>query len=171
VLKELKQRCRGYQGQFYELVKPINPKYDIAIKVALKKCLKMLVVDSAEAAQTCSDFLKEKQLSLEVLVLSNVPQRHFTQGLTSKLNGVKGAIHMYEVIEVPRSEVLLEQAVRYFVGDKVFASDFAGATQLQQRGVHEIICADGTCFNRGMISGGTQQNIFKIQLGTSQIDK
>ena len=81
----------------------------------------MLVVDSAEAAQTCSDFLKEKQLSLEVLVLSNVPQRQFTQGLTSKLNGVKGAIHMYEVIEVPRSEVLLEQAVRYFVGDKVFA--------------------------------------------------
>ena len=37
---------------------------------------------------------------------------------------------MYEVIEVPRSEVLLEQAVRYFVGDKVYAPDFASATKL-----------------------------------------
>ena len=30
---------------------------------------------------------------------------------------------------------------------------------------------DGTCFSRGMISAGQHQNIFKLQLGTSQIDK
>jgi chromosome segregation ATPase len=46
ILKELKQRCRGFKGQLYELVKPISPQYDIAIKVALQKCLKMLVVDT-----------------------------------------------------------------------------------------------------------------------------
>ena len=34
-LKELKSRCRGYQGQFFELVKPINSRYDIAVKVSL----------------------------------------------------------------------------------------------------------------------------------------
>ena len=34
-LKELKSRCRGYLGQFFELVKPINNNYDIAVKVSL----------------------------------------------------------------------------------------------------------------------------------------
>lgn len=60
VLKELKGRCKGYLGQFYELIKPINSKYDIAVKVALKKCLRYLVVDSEEAAGICNEFLKRK---------------------------------------------------------------------------------------------------------------
>jgi chromosome segregation ATPase len=74
-LKELKIRCRGFMGQMFELVKPINQTYDIAVKVSLIKCLKMLVVDTPESAAICSDFLKEKQISMEVLVLSNVPDR------------------------------------------------------------------------------------------------
>jgi chromosome segregation ATPase len=35
ILTELRQRCRGYKGQLYELVKPINSSYDIAVKVSL----------------------------------------------------------------------------------------------------------------------------------------
>lgn len=50
LLKELKSRCRGYLGQFFELVKPINKKYDISVKVALSKCLKFLVVDTPQSA-------------------------------------------------------------------------------------------------------------------------
>ena len=60
MLKELKTRCRGYHGQFYELVKPINARYDIAVKVALSKCLKYLVVDSVESSKIVNEFLKEK---------------------------------------------------------------------------------------------------------------
>lgn len=75
ILSELRQRCRGYKGRFYELVKPINASFDIAVKVSLSKCLKMLVVDDTDSAQICSDFLKEKSISLDVLVLSNVPDR------------------------------------------------------------------------------------------------
>jgi chromosome segregation ATPase len=66
---------------------------------------------------------------------------------------------------------MLERAVRYFVGDKVVCKEFKQATELQKRGVKEIVTEDGTMFNRGMISGGSHQNIFKLQLGTSQIDK
>ena len=49
-LKELKGRCRGYYGQLYELVKPVQAQYDTAVKVALSKCLKFLVVNTAESA-------------------------------------------------------------------------------------------------------------------------
>lgn len=86
-LKELKSRCRGYLGQFFELVKPINNNYDIAVKVSLQKCLKFLVVDTEEAAANCNEFLKEKKLVKDVLVLSNVPDRQFSKGIHAKLSG------------------------------------------------------------------------------------
>ncbi len=108
----------------YELVKPINSSYDIAVKVSLKKCLKMLVVDDTDSAQICSDFLKEKSISLDVLVLSNVPDRQFSNGISNKIQSFKGASLIYDVIEVPRSEQALERAVRYFTGDKVFVKEF-----------------------------------------------
>lgn len=56
-------------------MKPINASYDIAVKVSLQKCLRMLVVDSTESATICSDFLKEKQITMDVIVLQNVPDR------------------------------------------------------------------------------------------------
>jgi chromosome segregation ATPase len=47
-------------GQLYELIHPIQPKYDLAVKVALARCLKYLVVDSEQSANICREFLKEK---------------------------------------------------------------------------------------------------------------
>lgn len=62
ILDELKKRQRGYLGQFYELIKPINKKYETAVKVSLKKCLRFLVVDTAETSKYVTEFLKEKGL-------------------------------------------------------------------------------------------------------------
>ena len=68
-LEELKKRCKGYLGQLFELIKPINATYDIAAKVALQKCLRFMVVDTPQSAQYCTEFLKEKGLFKDVLVL------------------------------------------------------------------------------------------------------
>lgn len=61
-LEELKRRCRGYLGQFFELVKPISRKYELACKVSLLPCLRYLVVDTAASAKYTAEFLKEKGL-------------------------------------------------------------------------------------------------------------
>jgi chromosome segregation ATPase len=89
-LKELKSRCRGYLGQFYELIKPINSTYDIAVKVAMQRCLRMLVVDSEEAAAICNEFLKEKDMAKDLLVLPNVPDKQYGKGMHAKLQGTQG---------------------------------------------------------------------------------
>ena len=73
ILEELKKRCKGYLGQFYELMKPINKKYDVAVKVSLTKCLKFLVVDTVQNSRYVTDFLKEKGLMKEILTLENLP--------------------------------------------------------------------------------------------------
>lgn len=69
VLEELKKRCKWYLGQLYELIKPMNAQYDIAVKVALGKQLKFLVVENEQGAEYCTEFLKEKGLFKDVLVL------------------------------------------------------------------------------------------------------
>ena len=74
MLQELKRRCKGYHGQLFELIKPINQKYDTAVRVALRKHLRYLVVDTVETSKYCTEFLKEKGLSKELMVLENVPQ-------------------------------------------------------------------------------------------------
>lgn len=62
ILDELKKRCRGYLGQFYELIKPMNKKYETAVKVSMKKCLRFLVVDTVASSKYVTEFLKEKQI-------------------------------------------------------------------------------------------------------------
>jgi chromosome segregation ATPase len=84
-LNELSSRCRGYLGRLHELVKPINDKYELAVKVALAKTLKYLVVDSENAAVTVKEFLEEKQILRDVLVLSNVPEKPFPKGIQNQL--------------------------------------------------------------------------------------
>jgi len=54
-------------------VKPINKKYDIPVKVALQKCLRYLVVDTKESSRYLNEFLKEKGIQRDVLVLENMP--------------------------------------------------------------------------------------------------
>ena len=75
ILDELKKRCNGYLGQFYQLIKPINHKYDISVKVSLLKQLKFLVVDTVASFQYVIQFLKEKEIQKDVLVLENIPQK------------------------------------------------------------------------------------------------
>ena len=65
---------------------------------------------------------------------------------------------------------MLDKAIRFFVGDKVCVPDFKAATALQKAGVKDIVTLEGTQFKQGMISGGQQNNIFKLSLGTSQLD-
>ncbi len=72
---------------------------------------------------------------------------------------------VYEVVEISRKHQLLDQALRYFLGDKVVCKDFDTAVKLQKRGVRDIVTHDGTEFKQGMISGGQHTNIFKLNLG------
>ena len=82
----------------------------------MQKCLRMLVVDSEEAAAVCNEFLKEKNMSKDLLVLPNVPERQISKGIQAKLQGTKGQL-IYDVVEVSRQNNMLDRAVRYFCAE------------------------------------------------------
>ena len=52
-----------------------NVDVDVAVKVALSKSLRYLVVDNGESAKIVNEFLLEKQVSKDVLILENLPDR------------------------------------------------------------------------------------------------
>lgn len=125
ILDELKKRCRGYLGQFYELVKPINRRYDLAVKVALGKCLKYLVVDTAATSRYLIDFLKEKGLQRDVLVLENFPsENREVQRIPAQRLKESGGEYIREVIETSRSNGQLQRAIDYFTSGRVVCKDF-----------------------------------------------
>ena len=45
----------------------------MAVKVSLTKCLRFLVVDTVATSKYVTEFLKDKGLQKDVLVLENVP--------------------------------------------------------------------------------------------------
>jgi chromosome segregation ATPase len=55
------------------LIKPINSKYDIPVKVALTKCLRYLVVDTVATSKYVTEYLKDKGIQKDVLVIENMP--------------------------------------------------------------------------------------------------
>ena len=116
-------------------MKPINSKYDLAVKVALSRSLRHLVVTSDEAAEICNEFLREKQISKDVLILANVPDRQLSSGIHAKIEDFGGsdkASLIYDVIEVSKVDSRIEKAVRFFCGDKVVTETFEHASMLQK---------------------------------------
>jgi chromosome segregation ATPase len=104
------------------LIKPINKKYETAIKVSLTKCLRFLVVDTAQTSKYVTEFLKEKGLQKDVLILENLPEgskRNKNQISQFKLKDLGGEF-LSDVIDISRrSNGLVEKAVDYFVSDKI----------------------------------------------------
>ena len=62
----------------------MNKKYELAIKVAMAKQLKLLVVDTAESSKYVTEFLKEKGLQKDVLILENVPMKSQAKNIISE---------------------------------------------------------------------------------------
>lgn len=101
-------------------------------------------------SEFCEEFLREKELVKELLILSNVPEIP----MLNRQNLPKDVHYLIDVVEVSRKFVNVERAIRFFMGDKIVCKDFDAAIALQNRGFKHIITLDGTQFRRGMISAG-----------------
>ena len=126
------------------------------MKVALGKCLKYLVVDTAATSRYLIDFLKEKGLQRDVLVLENFPaESKDAQRISMQSLKESGGEYIREVIETNRSNGQLQRAVDYFTSGRVVCKDFQTAMKLHRElGCKSIVTFDGTDFKPGMVSGG-----------------
>ncbi|CAI2368483.1 unnamed protein product [Moneuplotes crassus] len=175
-LEQLRKDEKGYYGFFYELVNPIQSKYQIAIKVALQSALRLLVVDTVETSKRVDQYLTEKGLYLECLILNRIPQENQFNNIHSKRRKLEGRGHMIvDVVDCDKNIEGLENALKYFCGDKVVCLENMGgctdALNLSQKGFKRVITLDGTSLSNGMFKGGHHSNIFDKDLGKPKHDK
>jgi len=160
------------KGFLYQLIKPVRKSLDLPVKVSLIKYLGYLVVDNNETAKHCSDYLKQNQLSQDVLILNNIPK--FELGHNARVNsGTYGSL-MIDLINISNIDGL-KNAIQYFLKDIVHCDNPKNVEKLREKGFYSIITNDGTFYKKGTISGGKYKNIdqytFDYQNCKISIDK
>ena len=160
------------KGFLYQLIKPVRKSLDLPVKVSLIKYLGYLVVDNNETAKHCSDYLKQNQLSQDVLILNNIPK--FELGHNARINSGNFGSLMIDLINISNIDGL-KNAIQYFLKDIIHCDNPKNVEKLREKGFYSIITNDGTFYKKGTISGGKYKNIdqynFDYQNCKSSIDK
>ena len=146
----------GIKGFLYELIKPIQQKYEIPVKVGLLKYLGYLVVDTNETAKLCSEYFKKKEISQDILVLENIPIKDTKSNIRSELMNLGNLL--VDFIDCSKINKL-QNALNYFLKDLVLCYDNSNIQKLKNLGFHFIINMEGTLLRKGTILGGTFKNL------------
>jgi structural maintenance of chromosome 1 len=138
-------------GFLYELVTPLQKRLELPVKVSLLKYLGFLVVENEETAKVCSEFLKSKEISSDVLVLENIPTKEIDESTRLKL-GHLGTL-VVDLIDCSKKKGL-KNAINYLLKDLVLCTDKKNIPLLKNQGFTSIIAMDGTLYKKGTIIGG-----------------
>lgn len=142
-------------GFLFELIKPLQKKFELPIKVSLLKYLDYLVVENYETSVKISEFLQNNELNADVLVLENIPTvKEIDQTKRIKL-GSEGNF-IYDLIESKKKSV--ENAIKFFLRDLILCNP-ENIHTLRQRGFRNFITEDGTVYRKHNITGGNYKNL------------
>ena len=142
-------------GFLFELIKPLQKKFELPIKVSLLRYLDYLVVENYETSVKVSEFLQNNEINCDVLVLENIPKvKEVDQ--TKRLKVGSEGNFIYDLIESKKKSV--ENAIKFFLKDLILCKP-ENISTLRERGFRKFITEDGTVYRRNNISGGNYKNL------------
>ena len=142
-------------GFLFELIKPLQKKFELSIKVSLLRYLDYLVVENYETSVKVSEFLQNNEINCDVLVLENIPKvKEVDQ--TKRLKVGNEGNFIYDLIESKKKSV--ENAIKFFLKDLILCKP-ENIAVLRQRGFRKFITEDGTVYRKNNISGGNYKNL------------
>jgi structural maintenance of chromosome 1 len=142
-------------GFLFELIKPLQKKFELSIKVSLLRYLDYLVVENYETSVKVSEFLQNNEINCDVLVLENIPKvKEVDQ--TKRLKVGSEGNFIYDLIESKKKSV--ENAIKFFLKDLILCKP-ENIPVLRSRGFRKFITEDGTVYRRNYISGGNYKNL------------
>ena len=142
-------------GFLFELIKPLQKKFELSIKVSLLRYLDYLVVENYETSVKVSEFLQNNEINCDVLVLENIPKvKEVDQ--TKRLKVGSEGNFIYDLIESKKKSV--ENAIKFFLKDLILCKP-ENIPILRQRGFRKFITEDGTVYRKNYISGGNYKNL------------
>ena len=142
-------------GFLFELIKPLQKKFELPIKVSLLRYLDYLVVENYETSVKVSEFLQNNEINCDVLVLENIPNvKEVDQ--TKRLKVGSEGNFIYDLIESKKKSV--ENAIKFFLKDLILCKP-ENISILRERGFRKFITEDGTVYRKNNISGGNYKNL------------
>ena len=142
-------------GFLFELIKPLQKKFELPIKVSLLRYLDYLVVENYETSVKISEFLQNNEINCDVLVLENIPKvKEVDQ--TKRLKVGSEGNFIYDLIESKKKSV--ENAIKFFLKDLILCKQ-ENISILRERGFRKFITEDGTVYRKNNISGGNYKNL------------
>ena len=142
-------------GFLFELIKPLQKKFELPIKVSLLRYLDYLIVENYETSVKVSEFLQNNEINCDVLVLENIPKvKEVDQ--TKRLKVGSEGNFIYDLIESKKKSV--ENAIKFFLKDLILCQP-ENIPTLRERGFRKFITEDGTVYRKNNISGGNYKNL------------
>lgn len=118
-LEDLRKDCKDhYFGFLHELIQPIKDKFELPLKMGMKGKLNLLVVDTIKTATKVDQYLTEKGLYLDVLILEKIPDPVDIMKMRNKRQklGMNGTM-MIDIVSLSHPIPGLEKAVKFFCSD------------------------------------------------------
>eukprot|EP00298_Acanthocystis_sp_HF-20_P017230 c21701_g2_i4.p1 GENE.c21701_g2_i4~~c21701_g2_i4.p1 ORF type:complete len:757 (+),score=325.34 c21701_g2_i4:849-3119(+) len=152
MVKSLQRLFPGVYGSVFELCKPVQKKYNVAVTVALGKEIDSIIVDSNETCRNCVEYLRDQRAGIATFIPLNsikaplIDDSLRTLGGTSKL-----------VLDVVQFENKYEKAMRYVFGETLLFDgiDEARKVCITQSRRYRGVTLDGTKIDKsGVMTGG-----------------
>lgn len=155
ILKLKEMKC--VYGSVTDLSKVREPKYKIAMTVALGYHLNSVIVDTEDTGKECIAYLKEQRYPpLTFIPLKNIQCKK----LNEKFRELGGSAKL--IIDIIEFNEMLYNAFLYVCGNTVICDSYEEAKMLsyEKKINTKVVCLNGTMIHKnGMITGGMSENV------------
>ena len=163
---------KGIYGFVCDLINVNNKNLDTAVKVSLLRYLNHLVVDTVETARFCTEYFKENDISIDLIIIENILSTSYYKKNKDKFTNDNneynnqddtnvnfkqyGAyLSSFIIYKIPEIKVVVD----YFIRDIVFCNNVNYVNNLYNMNIKNIILEDGTILKQGAITGGKYKNL------------
>ncbi|XP_025265125.1 structural maintenance of chromosomes protein 1A [Camponotus floridanus] len=163
IIKNLKECFPGVHDRLFNLCKPTDSRYNVAITKVFGKNMNAIVVDTKYTAKQCIYFLKRHKIGVETfLPLDSIKTEPINDRLRTKLEQTNCKL-LYDVLE---PSLQIQKAVLYAARNTIVCETAEDARKkaFQSDGNYDCVSLDGCYFQRnGFISGGLTDLIAKAK--------
>jgi structural maintenance of chromosome 1 len=160
----LKRLFPGVYGRIIDLAKPKNPRYNLAMTVALGGQVDSIVVQDEKTGMECIQYMKEQRVGTATfLPLDTIKTKPFDEGLRNlgkRMHFVWPSTYwlgVSPIIDVIQFDPIYQRAFEYVCGSTLVVETLDQARKYAFGGKdrHRVVALDGSLILKsGLMTGG-----------------